>query len=358
MYIVLMAGGVGMRFWPRSRRSMPKHLLKLIDNKTMLRLAFERVAPLTETDKILVVTNYLQKDEIVKQLPEIPIQNIILEPQGRNTAPCIGLAAVIIRSRIQSNEMMVVLPADHLIADEEDFCETIRIATSYARENDYLITMGIQPAYPETGYGYIQLGAKLYEENKKDIYQVKTFAEKPNYETALRFVQSGDFLWNSGMFIWSVDLILNEIEDYIPELAEQLYRIEKHIGGSDFNPVIEDAYSRTKAVSIDYGLLELSKRVAVIKAEFDWNDLGSWEAVHNISKKDNHGNVLSSKDSIVLNSNNNYFFSNKKLIAAIDVDNLVVVEMDDALLICRKDKSQNVKSIVELLSRKDMQKYL
>jgi mannose-1-phosphate guanylyltransferase len=358
MYIVLMAGGVGMRFWPRSRRSMPKHLLKLMGEKSMLRLAYERILPLTQVEKILIVTTQMQKNEIEKQLPEIPKENIIWEPQGRNTAPCIGLASMMIRSRIKKNEMIVILPSDHLIAEEENFCETVQTAIAFAEKNDYLITMGIQPSYPETGYGYIQLGQKLYDENNKEIYRVKTFAEKPNLETAQRFVHSGDFLWNSGMFIWSVDLILSEIEEYIPELAEQLFRIKKNIGTSKFDGVLEDAYSRMKPVSIDYGVLELSKRVAVIKAEFDWNDLGSWEAVYNISQKDNHGNVLQCKESIILNSKNNYFFSKKKLIATSDVDNLVMVEMDDAILLCKLDKSQNVKSIVELLSRKEMDKYL
>jgi mannose-1-phosphate guanylyltransferase len=358
MYIILMAGGVGMRFWPRSRRSMPKHLLKLMGDKSMLRLTYERIKSLTTADKILVVTNKLQMNEIIKHVPEIPKENIILEPQGRNTAPCIGLASIIMRSRIKKNEMMVVLPADHLITGEQDFCETIQIATDFAQKNECLLTIGIQPSYPETGYGYIQLGANFYDEDRKKIYRVKTFAEKPNFETAQRFVRSGDFLWNSGMFIWSVDLILSEIEEYIPELSEQLFRIKKYIDTRDFEPVLDDAFSRTKPVSIDYGVLELSERVAVIKADFEWNDLGSWEAVYNISQKDNHGNVLNCKENIVLNSKNNYFFSKKKLVAACDIENLVIVEMDDALLICRRDQSQNVKSIVELLSRKDMIKYL
>lgn len=358
MYVVLMAGGVGMRFWPRSRRTIPKHLLNLAGKKSMLRMTFERVQTLTDPDKILIITNKLQKKEIEKQLPEIPNHNIILEPQGRNTAPCIGLASIIIRSRAKKNEMMVVLPSDHLISRKREFCDTIRKATLFAQENEYLLTIGIQPTFPETGFGYIQAGKKLHDKKVKDVFEVKTFAEKPNFETAERFVRSGDFLWNSGMFIWSVDFILNEIEEYIPELSEQLCRVEQHIGSAKFKVVLDDAYSLIKPISIDYGLLELSQRVAVIKAKFDWNDLGSWEAVYNISKKDKHGNVVDTKENILINARNNYLYSNKKLIAALDVENLVIVEMDDVLLICKKDMSQNVKSIVEQLSRKGMQKFL
>ena len=358
MYIVLMAGGTGTRFWPRSRKSYPKQLLNIIGSRSMLQLTFDRIKNMTSADRILIITNEEQKSIIEKQLPEIPAINIISEPMGRNTAPCIGLAATIIKKIQYINEVMVVLPADHLIGDAASFIKTIKSGVEYIESNKCLLTIGVTPSYPETGYGYIQTGDQISNLQGVDIYKVKTFAEKPNKETAERFLKSGDFFWNSGMFIWKVDQILNEIDEYIPELSEDLLQIENSYGKPEYNKTLKDVYSRTKAISIDYGVMENAKDVCVIKADFQWNDLGSWEAVYNISPKDKNGNVVDSKQSVLINAQNNYLYSSKKLIAAMDVENLVVVEMDDAILICKKDKSQDVKSIVDYIERKDMDEYL
>lgn len=358
MYIVLMAGGVGTRFWPRSRKSFPKQLLNIIGSKSMLQLTYDRVKPLTTPDKVLIITNIEQKAHILEQLPEIPEKNVIAEPMGRNTAPCIGLAASIIQARSGENEVMVVLPADHLVGDIDNFQKILSIGADYASNNESLITLGITPGYPETGYGYIQCGEKLFEKESKEIFKVKTFAEKPNLETAERFLKSGDFFWNSGMFIWTVKTINSNIKTYLPELSQDMDKIVKVVDNTEFEDVVHDVYSRTKPISIDYGIMENAKEVAVIKSDFDWNDLGSWEAVYNISPKDQKGNSVNSKDNVLINSSNNYFYSKKKLIAAVDVDDLVVVEMDDAILICKRQNSQNVKSIVDFLDRKEMDQYL
>lgn len=358
MFVVLMAGGTGTRFWPRSRKSHPKQLLNIIGSKSMLQLTFERVKNLTSPNKIIIITNTEQKPHIEQQLPEIPSNNIIAEPFGRNTAPCIGLAACIIKKIENPKEVMVVLPADHLIGDAKKFISTIKSGVEYIESSECLLTLGVKPSYPETGYGYIQTGDKISDLQAIDICKVKTFAEKPNKDTAERFLKSGDFLWNSGMFIWKVEDILKEIDDHIPELGEDLVDIENAYGKSNFSKVLKEVYSRTKPISIDYGVMENAKKVCVIKADFQWNDLGSWEAVYNISPKDNNGNVVDGKKSILINTKNNYFYSSKKLIAAVDVENLVLVEMDDAILICNKDKSQNVKSVVDYIERKDMEDYL
>jgi len=358
MYIVLMAGGVGTRFWPRSRRMYPKQLLNIIGSRSMIQLTYDRIKSLTTADKILVITNKEQKPLIVKQLPEIPIDNIISEPMGRNTAPCIGLAASIIRAKQKENEIMVILPADHLVGDISEFQKTIIAGVNFIKKQDYLLTMGITPQYPETGYGYIQSGDKIIESNGKEIFKVKTFAEKPNLATAERFLKSGDFFWNSGMFIWTVNNILSEFDEFLPELSDDLLKIENSVGGDNFEELLYDIYSRTKPISIDYGIMEHAKHVCVIKANFNWNDLGSWEAVYNISPKDKQGNVVNGSDAVVINSKNNYFYSAKKLIAAVDVEDLVVVEMDDAILICKRNESQNVKNIVDYLYRKEMDEYL
>jgi mannose-1-phosphate guanylyltransferase len=353
-----MAGGIGTRFWPMSRRANPKQLLNIVGSKTMLRLTYDRIKSLTEPGRILIITAKELKRAIGSEVPEVPSRNIIAEPIGRNTAPCIGLAAAIISSRGDADSPMVVLPADHLISDVKNFQKTIKIGTDFAAEKDSLLTIGIKPAYPETGYGYIQLGKEIGSKSRKKIYQVKTFAEKPNFETAERFLKSGDFLWNSGMFAWRTENILNEIDEHIPELREDLKKIERAYGTKKFRHTLSDVYQRTKPISIDYGVMESAKNVCVVEANFNWNDLGSWEAVYNISPKEKNKNVIIAKDSILIDSSENFFYSKKKMIAAVNVDNLVVVDMDDAILICRKEQSQSVKEVVEHLSRKKMDRYL
>ncbi len=358
MYAVLMAGGLGTRFWPMSRKACPKQFLSFVGKKTMLQQTYERVKPLTEDDKIIVVTNKELRKEVEKQLPEIPNENIIGEPEGKNTAPCIGLAASIIEKRSDKNEIMVILPADHLVSGLADFRKTLRVGIEYARNHDTLVTLGIQPTFPETGYGYIQVDKKVHSDKGKDLFNVKTFAEKPNPETAKRFIKSGDFLWNSGMFIWSVKTLMREFEEHLPELFEDFTLIKNRYGRSGFNKILSEVYARTKSISIDDGIMETAKNVVVIKSNFKWNDLGSWEAVYNISGKDKEANVCHSKKEILLDAKNNFFHAPKKIIAAIDVEDLIVVDMDDAILICKKNRSQDVKHIVDYLNRKKMNTYL
>jgi mannose-1-phosphate guanylyltransferase len=358
MYIILMAGGVGTRFWPMSRKSRPKQLLHIVGAKSMLRLTFERIAALTDPDHILIITNGDQKSQIIKQLPEIPVENVIAEPYGRNTAPCVALATALVSARGQASDVMVVLPADHLVADSANFQRTIQIGAEYAANHECLLTLGIHPRYPETGYGYIQMNKKICEQEDREFYHVKTFAEKPNLETAILFLKSGDFLWNSGIFIWSLQTIMQAFQEYLPELGLDLLKISAAVNKPNFEEVVNDVYSRTKSVSIDYGIMEVAKKVCVLKANFDWNDLGSWEAVYNISPADANGNVVHSRENILINAKDNYFYSQKKLIAAINIEGLVVVEMDDALLICKKEDSQEVKAVVDQLNRKGLNNYL
>jgi len=358
MYVLIMAGGVGSRFWPMSRKANPKHLLNIVGSKSMLKLTYERVKSLTTPEKIIVITSKEQKSAIEKQLPQIPKNNIIAEPVGRNTAPCIGLACAIIQVRETDDQIMIVLPSDHLVSNGKNFRDTIKVGIEYLKKKNCLITIGIKPKYPETGYGYIQADKVVFKSKGREIYRVKTFAEKPTLDTAERFLRSGDFFWNSGMFIWSVKSIMEEFEEYLPEIAEDLRRIKKTVDKPKFEAVVADVYSRTRPISIDYGVMEMAKNVCVIKADFDWNDLGSWEAVYNISPKDKNGNVINTKQNIMINSTNNYIYAQKKLVAAVDVEGLVVVDMDDAILICKKEESQNVKSVVEFLYRKKMDNYL
>ncbi len=358
MYIVIMAGGSGTRFWPRSRATLPKQMLNLFGKQTMLQLTYNRIKDIVNNNQILVITNKELKEGIIKQLPDIPVENIIAEPFGRNTAPCIALATAIIQKRDGENETMIVLPADHLIRETDKFKDCILAAAQYAPEQGCLITVGIKPTYPETGYGYIQKDKKISERLYRPIYKVKTFAEKPDAEIALRFIECGDFLWNSGMFIWTVSAINKAMEEFQPELAESFIKILSKIDSPKMDDAVYDVYSKIKSVSIDYGVMEMATKVCVIEADFNWNDVGSWEAVYNLSEKDHENNVIEAFKNVSLDSKNNYIFSSKKIVATIGIEDLVVVDTDDALLICKKEESQKVKNLVEIIRRNGLEKYL
>lgn len=354
-----MAGGVGSRFWPRSREKSPKQLLKIVEGETMIQSTVSRIESLIPPEQIFVVTNKLQKNGVVKQLPNIPQENIIVEPLGRNTAPCIGLAALFAK-RIDPTGVMVVLPADHIIHNVKEFHHVLKNGIEVAANSSALITIGISPTRPETGYGYIQFDDENSSANpfyKKNAFRVKTFAEKPTIEIANEFLRSGDFLWNSGMFIWRVDSILNEIQKSLPELYEQLLNIEESIGTSLFEKTLEEKYKIIRSISIDYGVMEKAKDVFVLAGKFGWNDVGSWEEVYQISPKNDDGNAITG-NVISINSKNSYIYSQNKLIAAVGVENLIVIETNDSILICSRDKAQDVKEVVNYLKQKEMNDFL
>lgn len=353
LYAVIMAGGVGSRFWPRSKKKLPKQLLKIFGDRTMIQSTVDRLTGLVDNDNIYVITNALQRDEVIKQLENIPTENIIDEPFGRNTAACIGLASVII-SKKDSEAVTVVLPADHIIREKDKFIETIENAAQFAYKSKGLVTIGINPTRPETGYGYIQINDK---EVSKNIHKVYTFAEKPNYATALRFLESGDFLWNSGMFIWRVDAILDEIKNLMPDLYEGLMKIQSHISQPNFKAELTNVYGQLKKISIDYGIMEKSSKVFLTKGMFTWSDVGSWEEVYQLSEKNEYGNAIIGKvfTDMVADS---YIYSPDKMTAVIGIDNIIVINHDDTLLICRRDKAQNVKEVVDFLKIKKWEEYL
>lgn len=347
IYAIIMAGGVGSRFWPKSREKMPKQLLKIFGDNTMIQDTVKRISKFIKYENIIVVTNKIQRDGVLAQLPELPLENIISEPFGRNTAICVGLASLIISKR-KSDAVSIVLPADHLIKDDESFINIMKNAADFAHKSKALMTIGIQPTRPETGYGYIQ---REELEVSKNIFKVKTFAEKPNHQTAVRFLESGDFLWNSGMFIWRVDTVLHELMQYLPDTYNGLQKIEKALNTSDFDKVLEKVYGMAMNISVDYGIMEKSKNVYVIKSTFDWSDVGSWEEVYLLSNKDIDGNFVDG-DIFLDDVKNSYISSNKKFISVSGIDNLIIIDTDDALLICDRNKSQDVKKIVDFLKKR------
>lgn len=359
VYALIMAGGVGARFWPRSRERSPKQLLEIIGNGTMLQNTVYRLDPIVARENILIVTNKHQYHEVQRQLPQIPSENIIVEPFGRNTAPAIGLAAEILEKRV-SDAIMIALPADHLVHDIRAFHEIIERGIQVAEVTDGLVTIGIRATRPETGYGYIQY---IDEQQAKDYrklgaYRVKTFAEKPNLVTAQRFIESGDFVWNSGIFIWKASTILKAIREYLPELADELKQLNESIDTEKFSEALEMAYHEMRGISIDYGVMEKSMNTFVIPGEFGWSDLGSWDEVYRMLPKDEMGNTFSgnifSKD-----TRNCYILgSDDKMIAVIGGEDQIIIDTGDALLICAKGRSQEIKEIVDHLRRKQMNEFL
>jgi len=358
VYAVIMAGGSGTRFWPRSRERMPKQVLEIIGSGSMISNTIARIESLVPIERILVVTNKNQKDLIQKQVPSIIANNILVEPVGRNTAACIGLAAKWI-NYYDPDAIMVTLPADHIIKDVNEFINVIKKAVRVAKENDALVTIGITPTYPGTGYGYIQFddSKDLNPYIDEEVFKVKTFAEKPNLETAEKFLKSGDFLWNSGMFIWKANVIIKEIEKHLPELGEQLAKLEKMIGTDKYESTLEYVYGVIRSISIDYGVMEKASNVYVAKGNFGWSDVGSWDEVANITPTNEDKNAFRGLV-ITKDSHRNYIDAGNKVVATIGVDDLIIIATDDAVLVCKKGRSQEVKDIVDQLRRKQLNEFL
>ncbi len=353
LYAVIMAGGVGSRFWPRSKKKMPKQLLNIFGDDTMIQATVKRLTGLVEKERIYIITNELQSAEIKNQLPDLPGDNIIEEPFGRNTAACIGLASVIIKAK-DPEAITIVLPADHIIKDVDDFKKTIENAAKFANESKGLVTIGIKPTRPETGYGYIQINDKPAASS---IFNVVTFAEKPNYATAVRFLESGDFFWNSGMFVWRADVILDEIKNLMPDLHEGLVDIEKSLFANNFKEELKNIYAQLKKISIDYGIMERSSKVFLTKGSFSWSDVGSWEEVYQLSPKNENG-IASIGQVYTKMVNDSYIYSPDKMTAVIGLDNVIVINQGDTLLVCRRDKAQDVKEIVDYLKINKLDKHL
>lgn len=365
-YAVIMAGGVGTRFWPKGTAKFPKQFLKIAnENDTLIQMAYKRLENLFHDSKIFVVTNVSYKQEVKRQLPRIPEDNIICEPMGRNTAPCIGLSCLFI-NQFESKANVLVVAADHLIGDVPEFLRVVRTGLKFVNDNGGIVTLGISPTEPETGFGYIQFDQdkvseveleKNGESSVEKVYKVKTFAEKPNLEVAKAFLESGDFLWNSGMFIFRTDTMMEEIKTFIPDLHDSLERLSKNLLSKDFPKLLETEYSKTKAISIDYGVMEKADDVFIIKSNFGWNDVGAWDEVYNIKEKDNNGNVKQGT-TVTINTKNCLIINDQKIVATIGIEDLLIVNTDNGLLICKRGNAQAVKEVVDYLKRKGMEQFL
>ncbi len=346
-YAIIMAGGSGTRFWPLSRSDRPKQFLALgPDSRSLLRATAERVWHLIPPERTFVVTSELLREQVETALPEIPPQQVLAEPVGRNTAPCIGWAATHVR-RLDPDAVMMILPADHYIGNTEAYIETLRHGLEAATHGDY-VTIGIRPTRAETGYGYIEVGTEI----DPGVFRARRFVEKPNRQRAEQFVASGGFLWNSGMFFFLASRILEAIDQHLPGLGRQLRRYDEAAAAGNEASVVAETYADLPGVSIDHGIMEKLGSVTVVPGSFDWSDLGSWTSAWELSPHDASDNALP-EGGIGLDASGNYAWAPEgKLVALIGVEDLIVVDSGDALLVVPRDRAQEVREIVAVLTKR------
>ena len=327
---VIMAGGKGERFWPKSRIRCPKQFLSLTgDGETMLQKTFQRISGFVEPAHIFIVTNGEYMPLVREQLPDVPEENLLAEPAPRNTAPCISLAAAVIAKRY-GDATMIVLPADHLVRHEEICADVLLRAASAAAETDALVTIGITPTYPETGYGYIAFSRA--KNLPRGVYHVDSFKEKPDIETARSYVNSGDYLWNSGMFVWKTNVFLEAVRKHLPAAYEITEELQSACDTPDFENVLQKRFPDMPSISVDFGILEKAERICTIPGSFGWDDVGSWPALRRVAKTDTNGNYRDG-DILTIGTRNCVFSGREKLIAAVGLENIVVVDTEDALLV-------------------------
>ncbi len=373
LYAVIMAGGVGSRFWPRSRRALPKQFLDVFDEASLIQGTFGRLQPLVAPERTFVVTHADYAATTREHLPAVPPENILAEPQARNTAPCIALAAQRLHA-LDPDAVMLVLPADHRIANVARFHDVLRAAVDAANTPDGgdgpdaypLVTIGIRPTHPETGYGYIQFDADGDTDGLPDggpgdapvAHRVLTFAEKPDLATAERFLDAGDFLWNSGMFVWRADTILSALAAHTPEVASAFAPLAGAFGTPAEAEAVARAYEQTPKISIDYGVMERAARVLVVPGDFGWSDVGDWRAVHELSDKDEAGNR---GDGHVIFQDTAHSYARSadgRLLVLVGMRDALVVDTGDAVLVCHRDKAQQVKDVVDFLGLHGMTEYV
>lgn len=360
-YAVILAGGGGTRLWPKSRTKTPKQFLKLTGKDTMVQVAAARITKVVDWDHIIVVTNQMYVDEIRTELPLIPASNIIAEPERKETAMAM-LAGALYAYALDPEAVIMNAASDHVIANIEEFAKVMDAALEVASERKQLVTVGIQPTRPETGFGYIKIGAKLKTLiGELPLYQVDSFREKPDAETAQAFLSTGKYYWNANMYVWAADTLLAAFEKYQPEM----YQLTKKLGkltGEAFHRELPAIYQQAKSISIDYAISEKADNLVLIPGNFGWNDVGDWKVVYDLAAGDENGNVVISDDaepiSLLLNSGNNFIQSNGRLIALYGVNDLVIVDTPEILMIVPKEKSQDVKKLVEHLKAAGKKEHL
>ena len=355
IYALILAGGTGTRLWPRSRRERPKQLLALFSNRTMLQETCDRITPIIPLEHIFIITNEDYVEAVREQLPDLPSANVIGEPVGHGTAPAIGLGALYIQ-KMDPDAVMVSLHADHYIERADEFRAAILNAAQVAAEG-YLITLGIQPRSPETGYGYIHRGELIETLGEQPVYRVAQFMEKPDEATATQFVQSGEYYWNSGIFAWKLSTLWEEYEHFQPKLCTQLGKIGKSLDTPRAHSTLQRVWPSVPTETIDVGIMEKSQRVAVLPINVGWSDVGSWATLLELLPGNTETNVVVG-DHVGVDTSSSLLYSQDRLIATVGLKDMIVVDTGDAILVCPKDRAQEVKHIVEALKQTNKHKYL
>lgn len=343
MYALVLAGGSGTRLWPHSRSYRPKQFLKINGERTMLQETVDRTLPIIPPERVFVATGSAYVDLVVEQLPEVPRENILAEPAGRGTAPCIGLAALHLRRR-DPEAVMAVLSADHRVERAAQFCEILSAGAAMAQRGE-LVTLGIQPSAPSTGYGYIERGELLERVGGEPVFRVRAFAEKPDAERARAYVESGRYVWNAGMFVWRADRILQELAAHRPALAQSLALIDAAIGTSYERGVLEAVWQHIENVAIDVAVMERTAQAVVIPADLGWSDVGDWASLADTLPRDDNGNAVVGSY-VGVDTRNSLIYGNGRVVATIGVADLLIVDTHDVLLICPRDRAQDVKAMV------------
>ena len=357
-FVIIMAGGKGERFWPQSTLSRPKHLLPIVGDKPMLAQTVDRLAGIVPLENVMIITNQEQLEAVQEVCPELAPAQIIGEPQGRDTAAAVGLATFLVKKQ-NPQASFAIIPADHVIHDHAAFAQTVNYAFSQAEEQEVLVTIGIEPTYPATGYGYIHRGEKKHEEGENQFFAVERFVEKPNFETAESYIASGEYFWNAGMFVWQVESIENALRAFTPSLYAALQKIEAALlADENIADVLAREYPLLEKISIDYAVMEKAQNVTTIPARFDWDDVGEWPAVERHFPKDEAGNVLRGSGLVQSSSNNIVVGEDDHLIALVGVEDLIVVKTEGATLICHKEKAQEIKALVKTLGNTDQWQHL
>jgi len=355
-YVAIMAGGIGSRFWPISRADYPKQFLDILNTgRTLIQATFDRFSKFIPAENIYVITFEQYKDIVAEQIPQLPVENILCEPSRKNTAPCIAYISYKLH-QLNANANLICAPADHIIHDEEAFTKVCSEALHFTSHIKALITLGIKPTHPNTGYGYIQYDQMAVGDN---VYKVKTFTEKPDKQLAKTFIASGDFLWNAGIFVWQVKNVIKAFEKNLPEIAEVFDAEKNHFNTKKEKAAIERIYPQCVNISIDYGIMEKADNVYIIPSSFGWSDLGTWTSTYENLEKDYLGNAVSGNQVMVIDATNNMVHANnKKLVVLQGLDEFIIVDTKDVLLICKKNKEQDIKEYVAEIKRNKGDKFL